>query len=189
MAKITGNPRVKGARGKFGDEFVYKQRGGVTFISRIPQWDKDRPATPGQAEMRDRFSLAAAYASWAMNYPDLKREYAKVAPTGKTANNMAFRDFMQAPEVSRINAADYTGQPGSSIVVTADDDFRVAEVLVQLFAADGSLLEEGAAQLQVINRSSWTYTASKAVAPLSGCRIRATARDIPGNEASLEIIL
>lgn len=182
MARITQNALVKGARGNVGKQFVYKKRGKNTHIALMPTVDKTLVPTENQVRVRDRFADASAYATGAMASPDLKAEYERKVPAGKTAHNIAFRDALKAPVVKAISAEQYTGQPGSLIEINAKDDFRVASVFVRILTATGELVEEGQATLNPIHRNRWNYTTVKEHPSVAGGSISAIARDIPGNE-------
>jgi hypothetical protein len=186
MANINENLLVRGARGNVGKQFVYRKRGNNTHIARMPSINKDAVATTKQIETRDRFASAVLYAQGAIASADLKREYEKMAPSGSTAYNMAFRDYLKAPVVKKINTSNYNGTPGSTIVVHAKDDFRVASVKVSIFDTGGVLLEEGNALLDPVKRGQWVYTVTQAN---TGAVISAKATDLPGNEGELEITL
>jgi hypothetical protein len=98
---------------------------------------------------------------------------------------------MSPPVVKRIDTREYKGAAGDRIVARAVDDFRVTGVRVEIYAADGTLLEAGNAA-QNINGIDWNYTATQAnpaPAGLTGSRIKAIAFDVPGNEGSLEVTL
>jgi hypothetical protein len=187
MAKVTENLLVRGARGNVGKQYVYKKRGDETHIAKMPAIDKNATVTDKQEGVRDLFAAAAAYAKGAISLPDLKKDYAKKAASGKSAYNIAFRDYLKPPKVKSIKTSGYNGTIGSTIVVTAKDDFRVAEVFVSIRTAAGVLVEEGNALLNPIDRNKWTYTAVEANASLAGSLVTATARDLPGNEAVLEV--
>ena len=189
MAKIKDNLLVRGASGNVGKQFVYRKRGNETFIARMPVFDKDAEPTEKQEKARDLFAAAALYAQSAIADPELKKAYGKKAPPGKTAYNMAFRDFLKAPKVKSINTSGYNGTPGSTIAIAAKDDFRVAEVRVSIRTAEGVLVEEGTAVMHTINRGSWIYTAKQSNAALTGSVIQATATDIPGNQGGLKITI
>jgi hypothetical protein len=90
--------------------------------------------------------------------------------------------------VSVIGASRYTGTSGGQITVRAVDDFRVTAVQVEIYTANGALLEKGNAEQQV-NGIDWTYTATQANSPLTGSKIKAIATDVPGNEGTLELTL
>jgi len=188
MAKINENPLVRGARGNFGKHYVYKKRGNDTFLARMPV-KSDAAPTDKQETVRDQFAAASAYAQGAMNDPELKKAYSKKAPPGKTAFNMALRDFLKPPKVTIIDTENYDGKPGSTIVITARDDFRVISVTVSIFTTDGTLVEKGDAVLNPLFREKWTFTAKQSNGSLTGCRIKVVARDLPGNPGTGEVTL
>jgi hypothetical protein len=189
MARISNNQLVKGARGNVGRQFVYKKRGEDTHIAMMPVIDKNLKPTEDQSKIRDLFAAASQYAKGAMSSPDLKKEYQKKTSSRTTAFNIAFRDYLKPPVVREIDTEKYDGTPGSAIVVNAKDDFRVAEVKLSILHADGSLLEEGNAILNPIDRNKWTYTATQNNASPPGCTVSATALDLPGNKGTLNKVL
>jgi hypothetical protein len=189
MARIKDNLLVRGASGNVGKQFVYRKRGNETFITRMPATDKNAKPTEQQEKVRDLFASAAMYATGAIADPKIKELYQKKAKagSGKTAYNVAFRDYLKAPVVKGIDTEKYKGTAGSTIVVKAKDDFRVAEVTVSIRTAAGVLVEEGIAILNPIDRNEWVYTATQNNAALTGSVIQATAKDLPGNKGILEI--
>jgi hypothetical protein len=189
MANVNENLLVRGARGNVGKQFVYRKHGDNTTIARMPSVNKDAVPTEKQQEIREQFSDAAIYAQGAMSSADLKKEYEKKAAPGKTAFNIAFRDYLKAPVVKKIDVSNYKGMAGSVVVVKAKDDFRVAQVKVSIHSSAGVLLEEGNAILDPIKRSLWNYAATQNNASLSGSVVSATATDLPGNTGSLEITI
>lgn len=189
MAIVNENLLVRGARGNVGKQYVYKKRGNDTHIARMPRINKNAKITDKQVSIRELFTQASLYAQGAISNPDLKKLYLQKAPAGTTAFNMAFRDFLKAPVVKKIDTGTYNGSIGSTIVITAIDDFRVADVTVSIHTAAGALLETGKAVLNPIDRSKFIYTASLANAVLAGSKISAVATDLPGNKGSLEITI
>jgi hypothetical protein len=189
MANINENLLVQGARGQVGKQIVYRKHGKDTTISRMPVQRADLKPTDEQLQNREQFSDAADYAKSVLSSPDLKKEYGKKAAPGQTAYNVAFRDYLKAPRVKEIDARSYDGKPGSTIVVKAKDDFRVAAVKLSIRTAAGALVETGDAQLDPVKRNRWNYTATQNNATTAGCVISATAVDVPGNTGSLEITL
>jgi len=187
MAKVSKNLLVKGASGNVGKQFVYKTRGDDTHIAKMPRIVKNRTSSQAQDNQRSQFASAALYAQGANADATMKALYQKKAGPGKTAFNVAFRDYLTAPVVSKIITAQYTGVAGSAIVVGAKDDFRVTKVTVSIYAAGGALIEQGDAVLNPINREQWTYTATHANAALAGTKITATAFDLPGNTGTLDV--
>ena len=189
MAKINDNLLVKGARGNVGKQYVYKKRGEDTHIVRMPVVNKKAVPTADQSNAREMFAAASRYAKGAVSSPDLKKEYGKKASANTTAFNIAFRDYLKAPVVKNINTEKYDGTPGSIIVVKAKDDFRVVEVKLSIRNADGSMLEEGNAILNPIDRNLWTYATTRTNASPPGCTVSATALDLPGNKGTLNKVL
>jgi hypothetical protein len=189
MTNVNENLLMRGARGNLGKQIVYRKHGDNTIMARMPTVNKDAVPTEKQQEKRERFSDAASYAKNAMSLEDLKKEYEKKATPGRTAFNIAFRDFLKAPVVKKIDASDYKGPAGSVIIINAKDDFRVARVKVSIHSSTGALVEEGNAVLDPIKRSLWNYTVTQNNTTLSGSVISAVATDLPGNSASLAITL
>lgn len=187
MANINENLLVRGARGNVGKQFVYRKHGDDTNIVRMPTVNKDAVPTEKQSQRRELFAEASEYAKNIS--ADLKKEYEKKATPGKTAFNVAFRDYLKAPKVSEINVSKYTGSAGSIIITKAKDDFRVAGVKVSIYSPTGILVEEGSAVLDPIKRSLWNYTVIQNNASLTGSVIKAIATDLPGNTGSLEITI
>ena len=191
MARIKNNPLVQGASGNVGKKFVYRKRGKDTFITLMPELDKNATPTEQQVKVREQFYAASAYATGAIADPKIKAQYQKKAKakSGVTAYNIAFRDYLKAPVVKNTDTAKYTGTPGSQIVITAIDDFRVVEVTVSIKTTAGVLVEEGNAILNPVNRNEWIYTATQNNAALTGSIILATAKDLPGNKGTLQTTL
>ncbi|WP_440135690.1 hypothetical protein, partial [Chitinophaga sancti] len=89
------------------------------------------------------------------------------------------KDAYRSPEVQGIVFEDTT------VVVTAKDEFRVAEVQVKVFDAKGVLQERGMAALGR-NGVDWYYKAG--VLPVGG-KVVIVAVDLPGNETVREVRL
>ena len=151
--------------------------------------NKKAKATADQEHTRELFAEASLYAQGAITDPALKLEYQKKAAPGGTAFNRAIQDYFRSPEVKAIDESAYDGSIGSVISVKARDDFKVAYVSVRVRDAFGAVIEEGFAILRPRNLNIWDYTATAGNASLTGCTIMATAYDLPGNKASLEVIL
>lgn len=156
-------------------------------MAKMPAVNENLEPTEAQVMVRNLFKEAALYAKGAIADPELKKEYQKKAGPGRTAYNMAFRDYVKAPVVESINVARYTGALDSVIEIHAKDDFRVVTVSVIILLPTGVLLEEGNAVLNPINRNKWTYKATQVNNELAGSVIIATAYDLPGNSGSLEV--
>ncbi|MDR3245359.1 MAG: hypothetical protein LBT50_02885 [Prevotellaceae bacterium] len=178
MAKQEGNVVTHGLRGKVGDLLVFRQLNGKTVISKVPQPSKKVSAK--QKAHRKHFQRAVMYSSVVVADPDQKAMYEAAAKKGQTARNVAVADMLNAPDIENVDLSGYNGQIGDVIRIEATDDFAVKEVKVIITNADGTLVEEGAAQPDGM---SWVYTATQTNDDLNGDKIEILASDIPGNIA------
>ncbi len=172
-----------------GKQFVYRKHGNNTIMAKMPEVNPNQVITEDQHKVRDLFAEAATYAKGAITDPELKAEYKKKAKPGRTAYNIAARDYLKPPVVQSINVAQYTGAIGSKIEISAKDDFRVVSVEVAVYSAAGVIVERGNAILNPINRNKWIYTATTQNAALAANVVRAIALDLPGNVGELEVTL
>jgi hypothetical protein len=179
-------------RGSLGKQLVFREWEGKTVVAKSPKGRTGGPSA-AQAETQEKFQAASRYAIAVTKGSDqsLAQAYALALRPRQNVYSRALEDFMSPPVVKFINNRGYTGAPGDKIVIRATDDYRVTKVLVEIFTADGTLLETGNAE-QNINGIDWTYTA-KATHPagtgLAGTKIRAIAFDVPDNEGTLELTL
>ena len=179
-------------KGSLGKELVFREWEGKTVVAKSPKARNGDP-TLAQAEIQEKFLLASRYAKAVTKSADqnLAQAYASALRPRQNVYSRALEDFMSPPVVKLIDTRGYKGAAADRIVTRAVDDFRVTGVRVEIYAADGILLEAGNAA-QNINGIDWTYTATQAnPAPsgLTGSRIKAIASDVPGNEGSLEVTL
>ena len=188
MPKQENNIVMKSTRGMFGKQVVFKEKAGEAYVSAPPKVDKNRKPTDSQSVVRKKFRISTAYANAVVKNADLKKEYAAKAKRGRSAHNVALQDAFNAPEILGIIRQGYQGRIGDIIVVQALDDFRVTGVQVAIYTMDNELVEQGAAVLDA-NGLNWIYTATEDHIALEGSTIKATAKDLPGNEGSLEVIL
>jgi len=181
---ITG--KLKGMLGK---EIVFRDWAGKTVVAKAPKGRKGDP-TAKQAVTQDKFLLASRYALSVIQRPDktLATAYTAALKPRQNVYSRALADFMSAPVVKSIGTRKYKGAAGDKIAVLAVDDFRVASLQVEIYAANGTLLEQGNA-VQEIDGLNWTYTATQANNPLTGSKIIAIATDVPGNEGTLSVTL
>ena len=176
-------------QGMLGKELVFREWDGKTVVAKAPKRRTGEP-TPEQAKTQENFLLGARYAKAIAGGadPGLLDAYKAVLKPRQNVYSRALEDFMSIPQVVSINARTYKGAAGDTIVVRAKDDFRVTGVRVEIYAADGNLLEEGDAQVNT-NGLDWTYTAAQNNGLLAGTVIKAIATDVPNNEGTLETIL
>jgi hypothetical protein len=175
-------------RGILGQELVFREWEGKTVVAKAPKSREGEP-TPAQAETQERFLLASRYAKAIVfgKDQDMKDAYAAVLKPRQNVYSRALADFLSVPVVKTIGTRSYTGVAGDKITIRAIDDFRVTSVLVEIYAANGTLLEKGNAQQA--NALDFIYTATQANNLLAGSKIVAIATDVPGNEGTLEVSL
>lgn len=98
------------------------------------------------------------------------------------------QDALRSPIVRSINTEQYHGLPEDEIFIHAVDDFMVKSVLVTIMDDDGNVIEQGEAVQSVLS-FSWVYEARIENPYPRGCTIRVTAKDLPGNEGSLQSVI
>lgn len=176
-------------QGKLGKELVFRNWDGKTIVAKAPGPRKGLP-TEEQEKRQETFLLGSRYAKAISSgaNPDLAEAYRAVLKPRQNLYSRALQDYVSAPKVISINTLDYKGLVGDKIVVRAKDDFKVTGVRVEIYAADGSLLEQGDAVADIYDLD-WTYTATESNSLLTGTLIKAIATDIPNNEGMLEAVL
>ncbi len=176
--------------GTLGKEIVFRDWDGKTVVAKVPKKRKKGPS-PEQAEIQKRFLRATRFARGVVKNPDqgMAEAYAANLRPRQNVYSRAVEDFMNSPEVFSINTREYTGASGGKIVVNADDDFRVVSVRVEIYAANGQLLESSRTEQDPSNTLDWNFTATMPNSPVAGTKIIAIATDVPGNEGILEVIL
>ncbi|WPQ61460.1 hypothetical protein SIO70_24170 [Chitinophaga sancti] len=178
MAIVINNMLLQLVRGTLGDQLTIYERNGQIIMAKKRGPSKKKP-TKKQLEARYKMKIAAAYARTILQDPELKAYYKSLAGPGQNAYNMAVKDAFKSPEVQNIRLE------ATDVVVTAKDEFRVAEVDIHIIDAEGSLQERGKAILGR-NGVDWYY---KATSLPPGGRIVAVAVDLAGNETSKELQL
>ncbi len=176
-------------RGTIGKELVFREWDGKTVVAKAPK-ARTAPGTAAQLKIQENFTLAAKYATSVMEGTDqgIRDAYSARLKPRQNLFSRAAADFMSPPVVKNIGTDAYTGMVGNTITIRAVDDFRVTGVMVEIFAASGTLLEKGNA-VQRTNGVDWTYTTTQANAVLTGSKITAIATDVPGNTGTLEVTL
>lgn len=189
MAYSNNSIIVGKLNGTLGKELVFRDWEGKTIVAKYPKRKKTDPTLP-QAAVRERFLFGTRYAKAILTDPDtgMKEAYAAAVRPRQNVYTRALEDFMNPPVVSSINSRNYNGAVGDKIPVRAIDDFRIVSVRVEIYAADGTLLEAGEAQPDG-RGIDWVYTAGQPNPLTAGSRIKAIATDVPGNEGILEVTL
>lgn len=184
MAESKNNVLTHGLAGLVDDMIVFRNRGGKTFVSVKPKERTGEP-TEVQKQHQGQFQEAILYAKTAITDPAKKAAYDDATTGGQTAYNVAVADFFHAPEIKEINVSGYTGKTGDAIKVKATDDFKVAEVSVAIYNADGSEVEHGLA-VQSTNGVEWVYIATADNTSLDGDKIVVRVSDLPGHTTAGE---
>ena len=188
MSKSRDNVLTKTYSGKFGDQIVYRVcEEGESVMAKPPKRSK-RPITEAQADLRDKFKLAIEWAQVALSDPDMLAQYEAMVKGRRTPYVLAIRNFMRPPRVTEINTTEYSGVIGSTITVTAKDDFKILGVKVRIKDSTGTLIEEGNC-VRSLATGFWTYTATVAVANLTGVVVTAIAKDYPEHTGTLSVTL
>lgn len=185
MAVVLKNLVTKGLSGKLGDTIVFRKVGDKTIVATVPTTSKE--PTEAQKAQRERFQMAVLYAKSQMDDPDAKAAYeAEAKGSGQpNAYNIAVADFFHAPDIEEVDLENYLGNIGDTIRVRAIDDFKVVEVQVEIYNADGTLVEKGAA-VQQANGLDWVYTATVKNDDLYSDKVVIKVSDMPGNISEQE---
>lgn len=181
MARSTNNVVMQGISGTIGKMLVFRTNAAdKTIVGRRPK--RTKPPGPAQLEIMDRFTEAAYYAKNAIKDPLLKEAYLAKAKPGQSAYNIAFADYMKAPELRKVMADGYNGQIGDKLTFRVVDNFKLQSLSLRIFAQNGVLLEEGALS-ELDNGLDWEYVATVENATVVGTNLELSVKDTPGNVA------
>ncbi|OQP63241.1 hypothetical protein A3860_25465 [Niastella vici] len=183
MAESKNNYVMYGMSGKLGKLLIFRQRGGKTIATAIP--NRFNVFTEQQLEIQSKFKEAASWARGILKNAENRKFYSSLATGGQSAFNMAIADWFTDPEIKDIDTKEYTGMVGSVIKIGVVDIIKVQSVKVSITTASSTLLEEGSAVFDA-NSQQCLYTAVQNNATPVGSHIKATATDKPGNSHSLE---
>lgn len=188
MSKVGNNPIMATVNGKLGDVVVYRKVRGELVMCKPPR--KRSVLTSSQADKKERFMEAVAYAKAMMADAASKAEYESGITTRLTsAYSVAVTDYLKAPEIKSVDTSEYVGAIGDVLAIKATDDFKVTSVKVDIRDAANNLIERGDAVLQANSQTVWLYTVTVANPALAGTRIIIKVKDKPGNTAMVEQIL
>lgn len=188
MAKSNGNVITFGLSGLIGKLLVFRQKAGKTVVADRPQKTTHEPTELSLA-IREKFKAASRYATNAISNAALKAEYQLKASLGQSAFNVAFSDYMKGPEFTLVPEYDhYAGEAGTTLTVEVIDNFKVAEVQFSIVDSQGNELEAGPATAQE-GSFYWSYITQVDQSSISGGKVLITAKDLPGNQETLEVEL
>ncbi|PWV53450.1 hypothetical protein [Chitinophaga sp. S165] len=178
MAIVKDNILMQLVRGSLGKQITIYERNGQIIMAKKRGPSRKKP-TQKQLEARLKMTIASARAQLMMEDPQIKAYYQSLAGPGQNAYNIAVKDAYRSPEVQNIRLEK------EEVVVTARNEFRVAEVEVKLIDADGVITESGRAFLGR-NGVDWTY---KAAALPAGGKVIVVAKSLPGIQTVKELLL
>ena len=102
---------------------------------------------------------------------------------------VALGDYLNAPIVKMIDPSLYHGRIGDIVEIEATNDFMFTKVIVAIIDAEVVVIEHGEAIQNPERINAWEYKAVEGNAARSGTKIRAIAKDRPGNKGTAEIVL
>ncbi|MCF6407098.1 hypothetical protein L3C95_29655 [Chitinophaga filiformis] len=178
MAIVKDNILLQFVRGTLGKQLTIYERNGQIIMATKRGPSRKKP-TQKQLEARERMTIASARAQRMMADPEVKAYYASLAGPGQNAYNMAVKDAYRSPEIQSIRLEK------EEVVVTAKNEFRVAEVEVKVVDADGVVTESGQAVLGW-NGVDWHY---KATALPAGGKVIVEVENLPGRYTVKELLL
>ncbi|SHN24862.1 hypothetical protein [Chitinophaga sp. CF418] len=178
MAIVKDNILMQLVRGTLGKHFTIYERNGQVIMA-TKRGPSTKKPTKKQLEARHKMTIASARAQVLMADPEIKTYYESMAGPGQNAYNMAVKDAYRSPEVQNIRLEN------EDVVVTAKNEFRVAEVEVKVIDAEGVITERGQAVLGR-NRVDWYY---KATALPAGGKVIVVAENLPGYQTVKELLL
>ena len=141
---------------------------------------RKKPLTANQLQVQARFTNASTYAKAILSDAAIKAAYKAKAKKGQTAYSRAMSDFFHPPVIGEIDSSGYNGQVGSTLISTITDDFKVASVKVRIEKSDGTLIEDGVANL-LPDGLNWMYVSTIANGNVAGTKISFIAADMPGH--------
>jgi hypothetical protein len=173
MARARLDKIIKAIRGKVGGLIFRLMPDGSIVVSSAPRSRKGK-GTPAQKEYwNDIFPDRVQWAKWAYKHYPIYEELAATKPM-VNAYNLAISDISHPPVIHRVLRED------GRILVNAADEIMVSHVRVQIRDEQGRLLEAGEAQQT--QKDWWEYT------PTAAGRVSASAWDLPGNKAYMELV-
>jgi hypothetical protein len=178
MAIVKDNILMQLVRGTLGKQITIYERNGQIIMAKKRGPSKKKP-TQKQLEARLKMTVASARAQLMLEDPQIKAYYQSLAGPGQNAYNIAVKDAYRSPEVQNIRLEN------EEVVVTAQNEFRVAEVEVKIIDADGVVTGSGRAFLGW-NGIDWYYKTTELPA---GGKVIVVAKSLPGNQTVKEFLL
>ena len=187
MSKTNQNSLTKYYSGKFGKDFVLRNKNGMSTLAKLPK-PTSVPPSVKQTDVRAIFRLAVNFAKRSVADPVLSAYYLSNPGKGNSVYRLALMDYLKPPVIEKIKTDAYTGVIGGKITIIAVDDFQVVNVNVSIKAANGTLIEEGPCVADATD-TVWNYTTTVVVPDTTGMIITAEAFDKPGGSGKNSITL
>lgn len=186
MGKVRNNALMRGFSGAIGDDLVLRQLDKQTIFSRRGVVKK-KPSEQ-QIVNRMRFAEAALFAASKLKQPKASLEYKIMAALQghRTAQLAAISDFLNDPKIAGVDLKEYNGRVGDVIGITPELLYKIIAIDVQIFAADGTLLEEGKAVEHELN---WKYIATVVNPMTKGTTIAFISHDRLGKTTTFSSFL
>lgn len=182
MKLINGNIFAEIIQGCLDRRFVFRKCKGQVVIAKWPA--KRAGLSELQQKQVSRFKEAAAYAKGVIADEEIRRLYDERAMESErfvSAYNLAISDYMCSPVIEYVDLSGYCGGLGDEIIIVATDNFKVANVMVEIYRDDGSLVEVGMADGMVGDPEAWVYYAQSEIASVAGYSVNVRVTDLPGN--------
>jgi len=141
MAKVKTNALIEGLSGGVG-KLVFKQYGDNTVVCKWPDYDPNRPPTPGEARHRERIKKAAVLAK-SILATEAGQAYYQAARErlGKhSAYHAAVFDYFGEPEIVAVSQ-----DADKNLIIQILDNVGVREVRIEFSGEVGyaELIDDG----------------------------------------------
>jgi hypothetical protein len=151
-------------------------------------------------QQRERFRIASSYAEEVKVDKEKKKRYEQIAiGTLFSWRNLAVKDYLLPPIISRVDVNDYSGKVGNRIDIMIDD-VTVEKVHIKILNPEvkmpketkteeqlGELIEEGDAQRAVEGQDfHWIYRTQKDL-PSKKFVLVIMAEDLAGNDTMTKL--
>jgi len=177
MAKRTDNIITRGHTGRFG-EFVFTSN---DIIRTRPDFSK-RVFSPAQVAHLTQWEQAKAFGRMAIRDPGLNSYYGRKAEKqkGLGAWHMAIKNYFELPGIRSIYIGTRWNYPGVTLQITSNGIFKLRELKITFSKPDGSILEEGPANLPE-GEKYWYYPMQNEISAARGNQITFRGCSLPGH--------
>lgn len=190
MARISGNPAVKGARGMVNGTLVYRKYQDGMILTGAPEKSSKAPSEK-QLEHRKNFRLANFYAARVKADPELLAAYREAAAYREYPNVHSFivADYFHSPEVISF-MVDPQKEPSEvqRLAVHVIDLMFPRSVILRIQTPDGTELESGPA-VMANDRQSWVLTLLDPTHLAVGNLLEVEVTDYPGHVVNASFVL